>query len=100
MADFTPKLQSIYKNHDKYSLEVTVEQNAKRIAGHIFGCTRIIEYTDIDKRAELSEEKLNEPLKDAVEIIEIDQNYKATGESHAKILIGSRTNNNSNVSSQ
>lgn len=69
VSDLSLKLQSLYKNHDKYSLEVTVEQNAKRIAGHVFGCTRIIEYTDIEKRADLSEEKLNEPLKDAVEII-------------------------------
>jgi len=100
VADFTPKVQSIYKNHDKYSLEVTIEQNAKRIAGHVFGCTRIIEYTDIDKRGDLSEEKLNEPLKDAVEIIEIEQTYKTTVENRAKVLIGSRTNSNDSVSSE
>lgn len=99
VTDFAPKLQSIYKNHDKYSLEVTIEQNAKRIAGHVFGCTRILEYTEIEKRRVLSEAQLNEPLKDAVEIVEIDQNYRTTTDTRAKVLIGSRTNAGSNVSS-
>jgi hypothetical protein len=59
VSDFTPKLQSIYKNHDKYSLEVTVEQNARRIAGHVFGSMGVIEYADINKRRELTEEQIN-----------------------------------------
>jgi hypothetical protein len=98
VTDLAAKVANLYKNHDKYSLEVMVEQNAKRIAGHIYGGTRVIEYTDIKKRGEISEEQINEPLKDAIEILEID-NSMTVDQARAKVLIGSRTNDSNNISS-
>lgn len=59
VSDLAGKVNNLYKNHDKYSLEVLTEMNAKRIAGHVFGATRVVEYTEVKKRGELTEEQIN-----------------------------------------
>lgn len=64
-----------------------VEQNAKRIAGHIFGSTRAIEYADFNERQQITETKLNEPLKDVVEIMEIEQS-NSSKEVRSRVIIG------------